>query len=251
MVLREAALAVERGHHRYAGQIGERDQLVGRLGVEHPLAGVDHRVGGAQQRLHEVADVVRVGAGLVLGDRGVVERVAGELGGGDVLGDLQQHRAPASMLELREGPGHHLGDSLDQIDVCCPLGDALVVLGRPEAGRHPDPAQWLAAGKQQYRHRVCKGLGDAAEGILHSWAALHGEDTDALAVEDPAVAVCHVDTGPLLAADDGPDALFGAGFDQCLERIARHPLNAFRFQYLRNDCVAVHLSLLVCFVLSG
>ena len=241
MVLRVSALAGQRGHDRYAGQLGELHQLVGSFGVEYSLAGVDHRIGGGQQRLDEVADVVGVGGGLALRDGAVVERVARKFGRGDVLGHFQEHRPPAPVPEVGERAGQHFGNPLDHIDVRGPLGDALVVASRAERRRHSLTSGRLAAGEQQEGDRVGESLGDAAERVLRAGAPLHGEDTDPLAVGYPAEAVGHVDAGALLPADDGPDALLSARLDKRLVRIAGHPLDALGSQYLRDDRVAVHM----------
>ena len=142
---------------------------------------------------------------------------------------------------MREGAGHHLRDSLYQVDVGGPLGDSLVVASRAECRRHPLASRRLAAGEEQYGDRVGEGLRDASEGVLGARAALHGEDADLPAVGYPAESVGHVYAGALLAADDRPDALLGAGLYQRLVGIAGHPLDALGLQYLRDDRVAVHV----------
>ena len=46
---REGALAQQGGHDWYLKQLGQLNQLIGGLGVEHALAGVNHRVLGLAQ----------------------------------------------------------------------------------------------------------------------------------------------------------------------------------------------------------
>jgi hypothetical protein len=43
VILREDALAVDRGHHRSLEQVGESEQLGAGLGVKHALAGIEER----------------------------------------------------------------------------------------------------------------------------------------------------------------------------------------------------------------
>ena len=102
-----------------------------------------------------------------------------------------------------------------------------------------DSAALGPARQEQEGHRVGEALGHAAKGILSPRAALHGEYADLLAVVDAAVAVGHVDAGPLLAAYDRAYALLGTLLDQVLVWVGRHPLHTFHLQYLRYDSIAV------------
>ena len=92
MCLGEGALARKGGHYWDVGEFGELDEFGCRLGIEDALPDIDDGRARAKQRSNDIAHIFRGCAGLVDFDRLVVQ-LAGELGSGDIAGELQQHGA--------------------------------------------------------------------------------------------------------------------------------------------------------------
>ena len=218
MGLRERALAGQRGHHRDLRQLGECDQLGGRLAVQHALPGDHHRIAGGQQRTDQVAHVLARRRRAVRPHRDVAQVGAGIVALHGIVDHLQQHRAAPSVAELPHGAPHHDRDVGRRPDLGRPLGDGAVGAHRLEGGRHALAAARRPARQVQQRHRIGVGLGHAGERVLGAGAVLHGEHPEARAVGHPRIPVGDVDAGPLLAADDGADADLGARLDQFLQR---------------------------------
>ena len=218
MVFRECALAGERGHHGNVGKLGELHQFGRGLGVQHALPDVDDGAIGVQHGGHQVAHVLLGRAGLVLLDGRIVQRIAGVFGVGDVAGKLQQDGAEPAVLEVGEGAAHHLRYALHHVDEARPLGDALVVGHGLEVGMHALARAGVAARDGEERHGVGVALRHAAEGVFRARAGLHREDANLVAVVDAAVAVGHVHARAFLAAENGPNALFGRLVNQRLRR---------------------------------
>ena len=242
MVLGEGALAGQGGHHRGLQELGQLDQLVGGLGVEDALAGLDDGALGGQQGGGGAAHVGRVGLLFDGAGRLVVEKLLGQFGGGDVGRDFQQHGAGASAAELGEGAAHHGGDALDHVEFIGPLGDGLVAAGGVEVGMDAALVAGHAGGQQEDGHRLGVGLGDAAEAVFSAGAVLHHEDANLLAVGGAGVAVHHVNAGDLLAEDHRADSGDGGSLQQRLVGHAGDELHALHPQYVGDCGNSIHLS---------
>ena len=170
---------------------------------------------------------------------GLVVKLAGELCGCDIAGELQQHRAQPAVLQMRHRASDHFRDALRNVDGRRPLGDTLVVGNGLEVGVDALTCRRVAAGDRKERHGVCIALCHAAECVFRAGAGLHGEYANLLAVVDAAEPVRHVDARALLPAQDGADALTRACVNEGLRREAGKPFHAFRLQYFCHCFVAV------------
>ena len=123
----ERAAGHERGDDGDAGALGQLAQHLGGARLEDPAAGVDHGAGRAQDQLGGAADErgVALGLRLVAGEVELVDPgrpVPVHRGVGDVLGNVDQHRAGAT----RGSDVESLGDHSRQV---AGVGDEPVVLG--------------------------------------------------------------------------------------------------------------------------
>ena len=82
-----------------------------------------------------------------------------------------------------------------------------------KVGFNTDAFARYAGRQHQDRHGVGIRLGDAAESVFGAGAVLRQKDAGLFAIVDARKAVGHVHAGAFLAADDGPDAGNGGGFD--------------------------------------
>ena len=118
-----------------------------------------------------------------------------------------------SLAHLSERAPEHLGNSLDHVDVGCPLGDALIVADGVEVGMHAEASAIVPTRDNQHGNGVGERLRNTPKGVLGAGAALHAEDPDPGAVVNSAEPVGHIHTGSLLPADDRPNALLGCHVD--------------------------------------
>lgn len=100
--------------------------------------------------------------------------------------------------------------------------------GRPADRQHYDGRRFTI----RLRH--------TPEGILSSRALLHGKHPDAPARVQAAEGVSHVQTGALLAHDDGAYVDLCRGLDDGTDRVVDYKLDAFPFENFGNSRRAVH-----------
>ena len=186
MVLGEGALALQRGHDRRLQQLGQLQQLVRGLGVQHALAGVDHRAARLQQHARAASTVARVAGRRVAFTGGILQGGFGHLLERDVGGDLDHHRAGPAHLQEIEGAAHDLGDLACQVQRLDRLGHRGVGARRAEQGKDLGPVALMPERQEQHRGGVGVRGGHAREGVLGARAVLHGEHAERLAVGDPA-----------------------------------------------------------------
>ena len=158
----------------------------------------------------------------------------------DVVRDLDQDRAAAAALEAREGAPEDVRDLRARGDRLGRLGDVAHVEDGVEVRRDVGEAAGIALGQDQDRHRLAIGLGDAAEGVLGAGAVLHREHADLLAAGEARHGVRHVQTDPLLADDDRPDAGARGELEHVVDRIAEDDLDAFAPQDLGDRLARLH-----------
>ena len=113
---REGPQRHERGGDGSAGQVGQLHEFRMRMRGNDTATHVDHGALGSQQHLHGLLDLPlvtlgdgRIGAHLDFATLGRV--LAG--GDGDVLGDIDQHRARPARARNMEGAAHGFGEVLD------------------------------------------------------------------------------------------------------------------------------------------
>ena len=94
----ERAARHQRGHDRDAGELGEREQFLGGVGLEHAAADVQHRPLGRRDQLGGLAHLlgVRAQVGPVAREVELLGPGEGGLGLQDVLGQVDEHRAGTS-----------------------------------------------------------------------------------------------------------------------------------------------------------
>ena len=232
VVLREGAFAVGRRHHRRVEQIGQRQQLVAGFGVEHAVAGDDHRRLRRDQEARRLVDVVRVAGRAGAANGAVIDLVAGELGGHHIGRHLDHDRAGAAVFQRIEGAPHRRHSVLRHVDRLDLLRDAGVGARRIEQREHLRRLARMAERQEQDRGRVGIGRGDAGKGILGARPVLHREDAGRIAVRDAGAAVGHVDADPLLAADHRPHPGVDGGLDDRRRRKAEQRRDALALQDL-------------------
>ena len=94
----------------------------------------------------------------------------------------------------------------------------------------------VAARQHDDGHGFPIGLRNAAEGVLRPRAELHGEDANPFPGGDAADRVGHVQAGPLLTDDDGPDVGRGSRFDDRIDRIPDQIVDPLALEDLGHRC---------------
>ena len=105
-------------------------------------------------------------------------------------------------------------------------------------------APWIAAWEDDDGDGVAVGLRHSPEGILRPWPMLHGEDTDAFAGRHATEAIRHVQTGALLADNNGPDIGDRSRLDDGINGIPDENLDAFTFENFCDSGCTLHSTLL-------
>ena len=105
-------------------------------------------------------------------------------------------------------------------------------------------APWIAAWEDDDGDGVAIGLRHSPEGILRPWPMLHGEDADTFARRHAAEAIGHVETGALLADNNGPDIGDRCRLDDRIDGIPDEHLDAFTFENFCDCCRTLHPTLL-------
>ncbi len=220
-------------HAQLAHQLGQRRSGVGQ---DHATAGVNHRALGFEQQLERFLDLA-----LMAFDHRVVRPhldrlrvvILGALGG-DVLGDVYQHRARPAGLGQMEGLFDGGGDVrrvLDQ-EVVFDTGardahgvDFLEGVLADGGGRH------LAA-DDHHRDRVAVGRGDAGDGIGCTRAGGYQGDADGF--RRARVGIGRVNGSLLVAYQDVTYLLLleqrVINEKHCTARIAEHIVDLFFLQ---------------------
>jgi hypothetical protein len=228
MILREGALALERGHDRNLQKLGELEELGAALGVHHALPGVNHRLLRLEQRPRGRFDVARVARGARGLHRLVLERdLLRDVGNRHVGRDLDHDRAGASHLQEIERAPHDLAELLGLVQGLDPLRDRRVGARRAEERKHLGPIALVAERQDQDRDRVGERRGDAGKRVLGTGAVLHREDAETPPVGGPAEAVGDADADALLAAEHGPDPSGRRGIDYRRRRVRAEEFDAF------------------------
>ena len=241
VVLRERALAGQRGHHRHLRQLGERHQFRAGLAVQYALAGHQDRVAGGEQGRHQVAHVLARRGRAVPLHRRVVHAVARVILPHGVVHHLQQHRPAPAVPELAEGAPHHRRHVAGGADLRRPLGDRAVGAHRVERGRHALAGTRRAAGQVQHRHRVGVRLRHAGERVLGAGAVLHGEHPESGAVGHAGISVGDVDAGAFLPADHRSNADLCAALDKVLHWKRGEKGHSLGREDLRHRVISCHL----------
>ena len=227
MILGERALGFHRGHDRSLKQLGQLAQIIRRLGVQHPLPGVDHRPPRVAQHPGGALDVARVGAGGGHLDRAVrVDQCVGHLLVHEVGGDLDHDRPRPAHAHQADGPAHDVGDLTAQGDGLDGLGHRREGPRRAEQGEDLGAITRMAERQEQHRRGVGVRRGHAGKRVLGAGAVLHAEDGQRLAVLHPRVAVGDPHAHPFLAAQHGPDVDLGRGLDHRRRGIGAEELGA-------------------------
>ena len=244
VVLRERALALERGHDRSLQELGQLEELGAASAYSTPWPGVDHGSTRLHQHARRRRDVARI-AGRAGGlHRPVLQRhLIGDLGDGHVGGDLDHDRSGPAHLQEIEGPAHDLRDLLGLVQRLHPLGDRGVRARRAEEREDLGAIALVAERQHEDRHRIGVRRGDAREGVLGAGSVLHREHAEAPAVGDPAEAVGDADADALLAAEHRSDAGGGRGVDDRCRRIRAQELHALALHDLGDRVDDFHRSL--------
>ena len=196
-------LAHEGVDHADAGEFGEAPEL-GRCALsDGAVAGEDHGALGTYDRVHRAGHRLVVGAGAPRLDRG--DGRACRLVLGDVLWQLDQHRARLLGFRDLEGLAHDLGDVVRLVHRLRPLGDG------PEHGDRVHVlvallVEALGAGladEADQRRSVHVGIGDTGHEVGRARA--EGAEADAGLAREPAVNVGHEGGRLLVAAEDEVD----------------------------------------------
>ena len=238
MVVGQRALAHQGVGDRDLEVVDERAQLARGVGRDDATAGVDHRAGRGEQRLHDL------GRGVVVERRplhrpGVepqaVEPRDVDLAREDVHRHVDQHRPRPAALRERERLVEDLGEQVRLVDPPRALDerpvdlelrgvgvqvDLLVRMLAVEVGRH-------IAGDHHHRHRVECRVRDAGRGVGQAGPEV-GQHHRGLP-PGARVAIGHV-RGDLLVADvDEPDLARGELREHCdvgVAAQAEHALDA-------------------------
>ena len=125
MVVGDGAPAHQGRDHRYAGQLGEFDQLVGGVGVDHAAAGNDQRALGLIEHGQGLLGLDAGGGRLVHRQRLVGVDVEFDLGHLHVEGQVDQHRAGTAAAHFEEGLLEGVGHLARLEDGGRPLGHRL------------------------------------------------------------------------------------------------------------------------------
>ena len=174
---------------------------------------------GLHQNPRHLADALRVGRRANARRRLIGER-GRQLFIEDIFRDLDQHRSRATILDLGEGAPQRVRHRRGKGHLLGGLGDVLEVEVGVEVGWNRGHRPRIASRQHDDRHGIAVGLGNAAEGVLRPRAELHGEDADPVAGGDAADRVGHVQPGPLLTDDDGPDVGRRGRFDNRVDRVS-------------------------------
>ncbi len=228
VILGERALGFHRGHDRSLEQVGQLEQIIRRLGVQHPLAGVNHRPPRLAKHAGRRLDLARIGAGRRHLDRPVrLDQGVGHVLVQDVGGDLDHRRARAAHAHHADGPAHDVRDLSAHGDGLDGLGHRRVRARRAEQGEDLGTVARMPERQEQHRRGIGVRGGHAGEGVLGPGAILHAEDGERLAVLHPRIAVGDPHAHSLLAAEHGPDVRLGRGLDHRGRWIGTQELGAF------------------------
>jgi hypothetical protein len=215
-------------------RLGERAQLVPRLGPVHALPGVQHGPLGSQEKSHGLPHIGGIAGGADHGRQVVNGRV--DLRRGHVARQFEHHRRAAARAQQRERAPQPLRHALGHGEGGGPLGHAAVRLTRAEAGRQIVLPARAAAGEEEEGRAVRERLRYPRVRVLRSGTVLHGHDSQPPAVRRAGVAVRHVHQRPLRASDDRADADGGARVDQWADGKAEEVFNPLLLENPGDGC---------------
>ena len=152
VVLGERALAVHRRHHRALQQLRKLHQFVAGLGVEHALAGEDHRARCIDQQTRGLLHVMRVGCGARRAHRPVVKRIAADVEFQHIARQLHHHRSRAPVLQLTERATHRRRHLFRHQNVLGLLGDRGIGATGMEHRKHLRLLARMSERQEQHRH---------------------------------------------------------------------------------------------------
>ncbi len=199
----------QRVRAREAEQVDQRVQLGRGVGEDHAAAGVDHRTLGGEQQLQRLADLALMPLHhrVVRAHRHRLRVFEAVLRLGDVLGDVDQHRARTAGGRDDEGLLHRRREVLDVLD------QEVVLHARPgDADRVALLERVLADGVRRdltrdhdHRDRIHVGGGDAGDRVGHARAA--GDEADPDLLRGTRVRIGRVDRCLLVPHEDVLDLL--------------------------------------------
>ncbi len=206
-------------------------------------AGAHDAVAGQGDRVDRVADRVGgleqlAGAGLGLDRAPPRQRLGLELGGHDVLGQLQVGGAGLLGLGHLERLADDLGDDLRAGDARVPLRDRPEELDEVDelVGLLVHPLEVGLARQRDERRAVEVGVADRGNEVHRAGA--EGAQADAGPAGETAVHVGHVGAALLVAHGDERDRRVGQRLvevERLLARDAEHVLDTLCFQALHED----------------
>ena len=235
VILRKRALSLQTRGDGDVQELRQLAQLLPGPSVVHPLTRVDDRALRVAENLGHGDDRCRIRSGTGGEGRLVVQRLP-QLLPEQVERELDQHRTGPAVAHLGEGPAHGLRNRSGHRDLLGPLGDVAIVEGGVEIRSQVGDPSRIAHWQHQDGNRVPVGLSHAPERVLRAGAVLHREHADPLARVHATEGVRHVETGSLLANDDGPDVGLGRRLDDRAHGIRDDELDALTLQNL-CDCV--------------
>ena len=202
----EGAQAHEGAGDGVAEEVDQFPQGLGGLAEDDAAAGVDHRALGLEQDVHRLADLARVALGrrVVGAELDLLRVMVGNLdvGVGDVLGDVHQHRAGATgggdVEGLADGQGQVVDIAHQKVVLDTGAGDAdrvnlLEGVAADDRGRH-------LPGEDHHGDGVHVGGGDAGNGV--GGPGSRGDQGDAAAAGGAGIAVGAMGGGLLVADQD-------------------------------------------------
>ena len=229
VILGEGALPVQRRRHRRRGALGEPDELVGGVRVEHPLTGHDHGVRGRSQHARGLCHIVRGGLAQVPAQRRQVPVRRAGVAVQHVVRDGDEHRAVADAVEGVECLAEEAGPVSRVAQRRREARDRAVGLLAADAHGRVEHARRVLARQQQDRAPVAVRLRDRAVGGLRPGAVLGHARQEALAVAGAGEPVRDVDGHALGARDDGPHPAQRGRVEQPVLREAHDELGTLRW----------------------
>ena len=193
VVVGDRAPGHERGDHRHAGQFGQLDQQVGRVGVDDAATGDDQRFLRRCEHVQRLLDLLARGSRLVDRQRFVGVDVEFDLGHLHVDRQVDQHRSGAARAHEVKGLLEHAGHQRGLAHRHAPFRDRLadgldvhrleVFLVEPGARR--------LTGDAEDRYRIGAGRIQASDHVGAGRATGADAHTD-VAGARPGVALGHV-----------------------------------------------------------
>ena len=243
VVLGEGALAVHRRHHRALQQLRQPHQFVARLGVEHTLAGEDHRARRVQQQTRGFVHVVRCRRTAGRADRSVIQRLAADVEVQHIARQFHHHRSRPPVLQLTERTAHRGRHLFGHQNLLGLLGDRGIGAACMKHRKHLRLLARVAERQEQYRHRIRIRGGNSGEGVLRARSVLHGEHAGRFAIGDAGIPVGHIDAHALLAADDRTQPAGHRGLDHRRGWEAEQRGHALALEDLHDGIGCAHLFL--------